>query len=189
MSTINTADLKKGICIMFRDAPCLVTEKTFVSPGKGSAFYRTKLKNIKTGNVVEFTFKSGEKLEEAPVEIIELQYSYKDAEEYYFINSRTYDQYVLTKDMIGDFLPLLKEQETYQVYVLDNLAVSLRPPLKVRLKIINTEAGAKGNTVSGATKEAQLETGYKLQVPLFIKEGDLVSINVESGEYVERVQE
>lgn len=189
MSTISTADIKKGLCIVFRDAPHLIAEKTFVSPGKGSAFYRTKLKNIKTGNVIEFTFKSGEKLEEAPVEVKELQYSYKDGEDYYFINPRTFDQFVLTKDMIGDFLPLMKEQDTYQVYVLDNQAVALRPPLKVRLKIAFCEEGAKGNTVTGATKEAELETGYKLQVPLFIKEGDMVSVNVESGQYVERVQE
>lgn len=189
MSTIDTSSLKKGLCIMFRDAPHIVTDKTFVSPGKGSAFYRTKLKNIKTGSVSEFTFKSGEKLEEAPVEVKELQYSYRDGEDYFFINPNNYEQYSLTKEMIADFLPLMKEGESYQVYVLDNLPVALRPPLKVRLKVLHTETGAKGNTVTGATKEAELETRHKVQVPLFIKEGDTVSVNVESGEYVERVQE
>lgn len=188
MSTIDTSAIKKGLCIIFRDSPCLVVEKTFVSPGKGSAFYRTKLKNIKNGSVTEFTFKSGEKLEEAPVEVVELQYSYQDGDEFYFINTRNYEQYVLSKEMIGDFLPLMKPEETYQVYVLDNQAVALRPPLKVFLKVIHAEEGARGNTVTGATKEVELETGHKVLVPLFIKEGDIVSVNVESGEYVERVQ-
>jgi len=187
MSTISTADLKKGLCIIFRDAPHIVVEKTFVSPGKGSAFYRTKLKNLKTGNVIDFTFKSGEKLEEAPVEVKELQYLYQDGENLIFINPQTYEQLVLPKDMAESVFKLIKEGEIYQVYVLDNQAVALRPPLKVRLTVTHAEAGAKGNTVTGATKEVELETGYRLQVPLFIKEGDIISINVESGQYVERV--
>jgi len=187
MAIILTSDLKKGICIMFRDAPHVVVDKTFVSPGKGSAFYRTKLKNIKNGNVIEFTFKSGEKLEEAPVEVQELQYLYQDGETLNFMNPRTYEQYSLPKVMANNFFPLMKEGENYQVYVLDNLAIALRYPLKVSLKVIHAEAGAKGNTATGATKEVEVETGYKLQVPLFIKEGDMISINVETGEYTERV--
>lgn len=184
---ISTADIKKGLCIMFHEAPCIIVDKTFVSPGKGSAFYRTKLKNLKTGNVTDFTFKSGEKLEEAPVEVKELQYLYQNGEELTFINSRTYEQLTLPKEMASDFFPLMKEGNNYQVYVLDNQAVALRAPLKVQLKVIHSEAGAKGNTVTGATKEVEVETGYRLQVPLFIKEGDTIAINVESGEYTERV--
>ncbi|MGI5826523.1 MAG: elongation factor P [Patescibacteria group bacterium] len=187
MATISTADLKKGLAIIFRDVPHIVVDKTFVSPGKGSAFYRTKLKNLKTGNVLEFTFKSGEKLEEAPVEVQELQYLYQEGANLVFINPRTYEQLSLPKEMAGDFFPLMKEGEIYQVYVLDSQAVALRPPLKVRLKVTRTEPGAKGNTVTGATKEIEVETGYKLQAPLFIKEGDTVSINVETGQYSERV--
>lgn len=189
MSTIDTSYIKKGLAIIFRDAPHIVVEKTFVSPGKGSAFYRTKLKNIKTGAVIEFTFKSGEKLEEAPVEVKEYQYSYRDGEDLFFIDPRTYEQVVLTKDMAGDFFNLMKEGESYQLYMLDGQAIAIRPPLKVRLKVVRAEPGARGNTVTGATKEVELETGYKVLVPLFIKEGDTVSVNVESGEYVERVQE
>lgn len=189
MSTIDTSYIKKGLCIIFRDAPHIIVEKTFVSPGKGSAFYRTKLKNIKNGAVIEFTFKSGEKLEEAPVETKEYQYSYRDGEELYFVDPRTYEQVILSKEMAGDFFPLMKEGETYQLYLLDGQAIAIRPPLKVRLKVTKAEPGAKGNTVTGATKEVELETGYKVLVPLFIKEGDTVSVNVETGEYVERVQE
>jgi len=186
--TILTSDLKKGLCIMFRDAPHIVVEKTFVSPGKGSAFYRTKLKNIKSGSVLEFTFKSGEKLEEAPVEVQELQYLYQEGDLLSFMNPRTYEQFSLPRDMVGGLLPLMKEGETYQVYVFDQKAIAIRPPLKVFLKVAHSEAGAKGNTVTGATKEVELETGYKVLVPLFIKEGDTVSVNVDSGQYVERVQ-
>lgn len=186
MATISTADLKKGLCIMFRGTPHVVTDKTFVSPGKGSAFYRTKLKNLKTGSVIEFTFKSGERLEEAPVEVKELQYLYRADNDLVFINPRTYEQLTLPREMAGNFFPLMKEGENFQVYVLDNQAVALRPPLKVYLKVTQTEAGARGNTVSGATKEVEVETGYRLQTPLFIREGDTIAINVESGQYVER---
>lgn len=187
MSTISTSELKKGVCIIFRDTPHIVVDKTFVSPGKGSAFYRTRLKNLKTNNVIEFTFKSGEKLEEAPLEVKEMQYLYKDSENLTFINPQTYEQISLPKEMAGSFWALMKEGEIYQVYVLENQAVAIRPPLKVRLKVTASEAGAKGNTVTGATKEVEVETGYHLQVPLFIKEGDTISINVESGQYTERV--
>ena len=189
MSTIDTSYIKKGLCIIFRDAPHIIVEKTFVSPGKGSAFYRTKLKNIKTGSVLEFTFKSGEKLEECLVELKEYQYSYQDGEELYFVDPRTYEQVILKKEVVGDFFNLMKEGETYQLYMLDEQAVALRPPLKVRLKVVKAEPGTKGNTVTGATKEVELETGHKVLVPLFIKEGNLVSVNVESGQYTERVQE
>lgn len=189
MSTVDTSDIKKGLCIVFHDAPHVVVEKTFVSPGKGSAFYRTKLKNLKNGSVVEFTFKSGEKLQEADVEIQELQYLYPDGENLNFMNPRTYEQFTLPKDMAGGFFSLMKEGENYQVYLLDNQAIAIRPPLKVFLKVAHAEAGAKGNTVTGATKEVELETGHKVLVPIFIKEGDIVSVNVDSGDYVERVQE
>ena len=172
---------------MFRDSPHIVVDKTFVSPGKGSAFYRTKLKNLKTGNVIDFTFKSGEKLEETPVEVKEMQYLYRDNDKLIFINPRTYEQIELPLGMAGGFFPLMKEGGIYQVYVLDNQAVALRSPLKVFLKVAYAEAGARGNTVTGATKEVTTETGYRLAVPLFIKEGDTLAINVETGQYVERV--
>ncbi len=171
---------------MFHDAPCLVVDKTFVSPGKGSAFFRTKLKNLKTGSVVDFTFKSGEKLEEAPVEVKELQYLYREGDNLVFINPHSYEQLTLPMEMVSDFFPLMKEGNNYQVFVLDDQAVAMRPPLKVTLKVTHAEAGARGNTVSGATKEVEVETGYKVLVPLFIKEGDSISINVESGQYTER---
>jgi elongation factor P len=186
MARIGIADLKKGGCLIFRDQPHLITDKFFVSPGKGSAFYRSKLKNLKTGGVVEFTFKSGEVVEEAPVETVEVQYLYKEGENLVLINPRNYEQYRLREEAVSNFAKLIKEGGIYQIFVLEGEAVAMRPPLKVRLKVTHTEPGAKGNTVAGATKEAEVETGYKLQVPLFIKEGEVIVINVESGGYVER---
>lgn len=187
MATISTAELKKGLCIIFRNEPHVVVDRSFVSPGKGSAFYRTKLKNIKNKSVLEFTFKSGEKLEEAPVEVKELQYLYRDGDNLSFVDPKNYEQFNLPIDMAGDYFELMKEGDTCQVYVLEGEGIAIRPPLKVKLKVTYTETGAKGNTVTGATKEAEVETGFKLQVPLFVKVGDVIAINVENRSYAERV--
>jgi len=184
---IESGDLKKGICILFRGEPHLVVDKTFVSPGKGSAFTRAKLKNLKTGAVLEFTFKSGEKIEEANVHTIEFQYLYQQGKEYFFMNPRNYEQISLPEEMIGNFKNFLKEGEIYKIMILEDKPICLIPPLKVSLKVVETEAGAKGNTVTGATKPAKLETGFVAQVPLFVKAGDTITINTETGEYVSRV--
>ena len=171
---------------MFKGEPHLVADKTFVSPGKGSAFYRTKLKNVKTGAIFDFTFKSGEKIEEALLQTKEFQYLYQQGEEYFFMNPRTYEQVSLSKDILGNFKNFVKEGDLYQIYTLEGQPLSLRAPQKVTLKVIEAENAVKGNTVSGATKPVKVETGYELQVPLFIKEGDLIVINTETGEYVNR---
>ncbi|MFH1840671.1 MAG: elongation factor P [Candidatus Shapirobacteria bacterium] len=186
MAKTGIADLKKGECLVFRDSPHLITDKFFVSPGKGSAFYRTKLKNLATGAVLEFTFKSNEMVEEALVETVEMQYLYPEGEELVLMNPRNYEQYRLNKEIVANFAELMKEGDIYQIFTLNDQAVSMRPPLKVRLKVTRTDPGVRGNTVTGATKEAEVETGYKLQVPLFIKEGEIIVINVANGNYVER---
>lgn len=184
---IESGQLKKGMCIIFRNDPHLVVDKTFVSPGKGSAFTRAKLKNLKTGAVLEFTFKSGEKIEEAEVHTLEFQYLYQQGKNFFFMNPRNYEQISLSEDIIGNFKHFLKEGETYKIMIWENQPVSLIPPLKVTLKVIETEAGAKGNTVTGATKPAKTETGLIVQVPLFIKTGDNIVVNSETGEYVGRI--
>lgn len=182
----DTSILKKGLCIIFKDEPCIVVEKTFVSPGKGTAFFRTKLKNLRTKSVQEFTFKSGEKVEEAPLQTQEVQYLYKQGEDYCFMNPRSYEQITIPEEMLGNFKNFMKEGDIYQVYTLDGEPVTLRTPQKVRLKVTQAEDAVKGNTVSGATKPVTVETGYSLQVPLFVKEGGYIIINTETGEYVER---
>lgn len=187
MALISTSDFHKGVAIIFKGEPHIITECTFVNPGKGSAFTRTKLKNLIDGKVIEFTFKSGEKVEEAPVEIREMQYLYNDTQNYYFMNPKNFEQISLPASMIGDFKKFIKEGEVYQLYIMNEKALSFKPPLKVKLKVTEAGAGIKGNTVTGATKSVTTETGYKINVPLFIKEGDVIVINPETGEYVERI--
>lgn len=182
----DTSILKKGICIIFKEEPHIVVDKTFVSPGKGSAFFRTKLKSIRTGSITDFTFKSGENIQEAPLQTQEFQYLYNQAGEYFFMNPRTYEQISLSEEMMGNFKNFVKESDLYQIYTLEAQPVSLRAPQKVTLKVVEAENAVKGNTVSGATKPVKVETGYELLVPLFIKEGDLIVINTETGEYVNR---
>jgi len=189
MSVISTSDFHKGVSIIFRGEPHIITECTFVNPGKGSAFTRTKLKNFKTGRVIEFTFKSGEKVEEAPIEIREMQYLYNDGQNFYFMNPRNFDQVSLSQEMVGDFKQFIKDGEIYQLYTMDEKPVALKVPLKVKLKVIEADEAVKGNTVTGATKTVTLETGYKINVPLFIKKNDLIAVNPETGQYVERVSQ
>lgn len=174
------------MCIIFNDEPYVVVEKTFVSPGKGSAFFRTKLKSLKTKNILEFTFKSGERIEEASLQSVEFQYLYNDGNNFTFMNPRTYEQIIVPEEMLGNFKNFVKEADLYQFYMLDGEPISVRAPQKVTLKVIEAENAVKGNTVSGATKPVKVETGYELQVPLFVKEGDTIIINTETGEYVER---
>lgn len=187
MSKVSTSDFTKGMFILFRDEPHQIVDLTFVNPGKGSAFVRTKLKSIKTGNVNEFTYKSGEMAQEYPVFTQEMQYLYKQGEEYIFMDPSSYEQMGLAATLAGDFAQFFKEGDTYQILVHDNAAIGMRTPKKVRLKVISAEDAVKGSTVSGAKKMVTLETGATVAVPLFIKEGDTIAIDPENGQYIERV--
>lgn len=187
MSKITTSDFQKGMFIEFKDETNQIVESQHVNPGKGSAFVRTKLKNIKTGKVQEFTFKSGETVEEVPVEVHEMQYLYKENDNFIFMDRFSYEQVNLGKDTIGNFYQYLKEGEIYQILIYEGKAIGMRYPKKVKLEVINADEAVKGNTVMGAKKMVELETGVKITVPLFIKKHDLVCIDPESGEYLERV--
>jgi elongation factor P len=186
MSKITTAQFKKGMFIEFKDEPHLITDMQFVNPGKGSAFVRTKLKSLKTGKVQEFTFKSGESAEELPIVTREMQYLYKEGEEYVFMDNFSYEQCNISAAMLGDFIKYLKPNDSYQVLMFDETAVGIRFPKKVWLKVTEADEGAKGNTVSGATKTVVVETGAVVTVPLFIKEGDTIGIDPETNTYLER---
>ncbi len=186
MSKITTADFRKGAFIKFKEEPHLIVEFQHVNPGKGSAFVRTRLKSLKTGRTQEFTYKSGEGVEELEINTREMQYLYKEGDNYQFMDNQNYEQYALSKNLLGDYAGFLKENDIYQVLVFEGTAIGIRFPKKVRLKVVETEDAAKGNTVSGATKPAKLETGVSIQVPLFIKVGDVVGIDPEAGEYVDR---
>jgi elongation factor P len=186
MSTITTADFVKNNFIEFKGEPHQIVEFQHVNPGKGSAFVRTRLKSLKTGKVQEFTFKSGESVTDVPVATQEMQYLYKEGESYMFMDNKTYDQFAIPEAMMGSYANYLKPNDVYQVLVNDDQAVGLRFPKKVRLKVTEATEGARGNTVSGATKTVIVETGAVVTVPLFIKEGETIAIDPETGTYLER---
>ncbi len=186
MSTITTADFAKGIFVEFKGEPHQIVEFQFVNPGKGSAFVRTRLKSLKTGKVQEFTYKSGESVEEIPVATREMQYLYKEADKFIFMDNFSYEQYGIPEAMLGTYVNWLKPNDTYQILVNGDEAVGIRFPKKVRLKVIQAEEGARGNTVGGAMKTVTVETGAAVSVPLFIKEGEIIAIDPETGTYLER---
>lgn len=187
MSRITTADFQKGMYIEFKSEPHQIVEFQHVNPGKGSAFVRTKLKSLKTGRTQEFTYKSGEEVEQLDIFTREMQYLYKENENFVFMDDRTYEQLSVPGAVLGNLANFLKENETYQLLIYNDVAIGVRFPKKVRLTVVETEDAVRGNTVSGATKPAKLETGVIIQVPLFIKEGDVVGVDPEAGEYVDRV--
>lgn len=186
MPSITTAQFKKGMFIEFKGEPHAIVEFQHVNPGKGSAFVRTRLKSLKTGKVQDFTYKSGESVVEVPVETHEMQYLYKEGENYMFMDNFTYEQYAISEAILADYVHLLKPNNTYQVLIQGDDAVGIRFPKKVRLLVTEADDGAKGDTVSGAGKVVTLETGHKLTVPLFIKQGDTIAIDTETGQYLER---
>jgi len=186
MAKISTSDFKKGIFIEFKGEPNQIIEFQFVNPGKGSAFVRTKLKNLASGKVQEFTYKSGETVEEVPIMTREMQYLYKSGENYIFMDKNTYEQMTINKNIIGDFYRFLRESELYQLLILEDKVIGMRYPKKIRLIVINADEAVRGNTVMGAKKIIELETGVKIAAPLFIKKGDLIVIDPISGEYIER---
>jgi len=186
MSKISTAEFQKGMFIEFKGEPHQIVEFQHVNPGKGSAFVRTKLKALKSGRVQEFTYKSGETVEEVPIYVREMQFLYKQNDQLIFMDQSSYEQISLAKALAGNFTNFMKDGEIYQVMIHGENAVGMRFPKKVRLKVIEAEDAVRGNTVSGARKSVTLETGVTVQVPLFIKTGDTIAIDPETSEYLER---
>lgn len=186
MSTINTSDFTKSTFIEFKGEPHQIVEFQHVNPGKGSAFVRTRLKSLKTGRVQEFTYKAGESVTEVPIATREMQYLYKENNNYVFMDNTSYEQFNIPDVMLGNYTHYLKPNDVYQILVNGEEAVGLRFPKKVRLKVTEATEGAKGNTVSGATKTVIVETGAVVTVPLFIKEGETIAIDPETGSYLER---
>ena len=186
MSAITTAQFSKGMFIEFKGEPHQITDMQFVNPGKGSAFVRTKLKSLKTGKVQEFTYKSGESAEEVDIATREMQYLYKEGENYIFMDNFSYDQFPISSLMLGSYVNYLKPNDTYQILIDGDTAVGIRFPKKVHLRVTEADEGSKGNTVTGATKTVVVETGAVITVPLFIKAGDMLAIDPETGTYLER---
>ncbi len=183
---VTAGDFKNGITIEYDGNIYQIIEFQHVKPGKGAAFVRTKLKNIISGGVVEKTFRPTEKFDEARIERVDMQYLYADGDLFYFMDVNTYDQIALTKDQIGDSLKFVKENEMVKVCSHKGNVFSVEPPLFVELAITETEPGFKGDTATGATKPAIVETGAQVSVPLFVNEGDVIKIDTRTGEYLSR---
>ena len=184
---VTAGDFKNGLTIQFENNIYQIIEFQHVKPGKGAAFVRCKLKNIKNGGVVEKTFRPTEKFENAHIERKDMQYLYQDGGLYYFMNTETYDQVGLTEEQVGDSLKFVKDNEMVKVCSHNGEVFAIEPPLFVELEVIETEPGFAGNTAQGATKPATVETGAQVQVPLFVNQGDKLKIDTRTGEYLSRV--
>ena len=184
---ISAGDFKNGITLEIDGQVVQIMEFQHVKPGKGAAFVRTKLKNVINGGVVERTFRPTEKFPQARIERVDMQYLYSDGDLYNFMNQETYDQVALNKDIIGDALKFVKENEVCKVCSYNSSVFSVEPPLFVELEITDTEPGFKGDTAQGATKPATVETGAVVYVPLFVDMGDKIKIDTRTGEYLSRV--
>jgi elongation factor P len=186
MGVIATSQFKKGIYILFQNEPHMIVDTSFVSPGKGSAFYRTKLKNLYSGRIVEYTYKSGEKVEEVIVETHEAEYSYFDGANYVFIEPRTFEQYMVPAEVIGDEKVYLKEGLLYRIKFYEEKPIGVSYPKAIICTVVESENSVKGDTATNASKNAVLDTGAKVLVPLFVKVGDEISISTETGQYLSR---
>ena len=164
-----------------------ILEFQHVKPGKGAAFVRTKLKDIKNGGVIERSFRPTEKFPEARIDRKDMQYLYQDGDLYYFMDNDTYEQIALGSELIGDALKFVKENEMCKVCSHNGNVFSIEPPLFVELQVTDTEPGFKGNTATGATKPAIVETGAQVNVPLFVENGEVIKIDTRTGEYLSRV--
>ncbi len=183
----STAQFRKGLKIEIAGEPLTIVEFQHVKPGKGGAFVRTKMKSLISGNVLEKTFRSGEKVDVPNLEERKMSYLYRDDSGYCFMDTETYDQMTLTEDHMGDAVGFLKENIEVELLFHNGAPIGIDLPMFVELEIAETDPGVRGNTASGGSKPAKLETGLTVQVPLFLNEGDIVKVDTRSGEYIERV--
>ena len=189
MASYNTNEFRAGLKLNLDGEPYSIIENEFVKPGKGQAFNRVKVRNLKTGRVVDRTFKSGESVEAADVMDTDMQYLYNDGAEWHFMEPKSYEQFAVTKQTMGDVAQWLKGQEECVVTLLDGQPLSVSVPNFVELQISQTDPGVRGDTATGGTKPATLETGAVVKVPLFIEEGEVLRIDTRTGEYVSRVKD
>ncbi len=183
---VSAGDFKNGITIEYEGGVWQIIEFQHVKPGKGAAFVRTKLKNIISGGVVETSFRPTDRFENAIIDRKDMQYLYNDGDFYYFMDNETFEQVALNHEQIGDTLKFVRENEVCKLCSYKGNVFSVEPPLFVELEITDTEPGFKGNTATGATKPAIVETGAQIAVPLFVNQGDRVRIDTRTGEYMSR---
>jgi len=189
MPNINTSEFRSGLKLIIDGDPCSIIENEFVKPGKGQAFVRAKFRNLRSGRVIERTFKSGESVEAADVLEVSLQFIYSDGDMFHFMDEATFEQYAATVDAVAGAARWLKEQDTCTITLWNGTPIAVTPPNFATLRISETEPGVRGDTASGATKPATVETGTVIKVPLFIEQGELVKVDTRTGEYVSRARE
>lgn len=189
MASYNTNQFKSGLKIMLDGEPYTIVDNEFVKPGKGQAFNRVKVRNLKTGKVIDRTFKSGDSVEAADVLETQMQYLYTDGEFYHFMAPESFEQHAAPESAVGDSARWLKEQELCNVTLYNGAPLSVEPPPHVTLKVVQTDPGLKGDTSSGGSKPATLETGAVVQVPLFIQEGEVLKVDTRTGEYISRAKD
>ena len=185
---IESGDLRKGLKLELDGEPYVIVQFEFTKPGKGQALYKCKLKNMLTGAQFDRTFRSSEKFKPPDLEEQEMEYLYCDGEQYCFMNTSTYEQEFLTTEMIGDAINFLKENTVCSILLFEGTPIGISLPIFINLKVEKTDPWVKGDTASGDSKPATLETGYVIQVPPFIEEGDRLKIDTRTGQYVERVK-
>lgn len=188
MASYSTNEFRSGLKVMLEGDPCSILDNEFVKPGKGQAFNRVKLRNLKTGRVWERTFKSGESLEGADVMDTDMEYLYNDGEFYHFMEPDTFEQHQADATIVGDAAQWLKEQDIATVTLYNGAPLAVAPPNFVELEIVETDPGLKGDTAQGGTKPAKLSTGAVVKVPLFLSEGEVVRVDTRTGEYQNRVK-
>jgi elongation factor P len=189
MSTYATNQFKPGLKVMVDGEPCAIVENEFVKPGKGQAFNRVKLRYLKSGRVVERTFKSGDTLPGADVVELSMQYLYSDGEYWHFMVPETCEQHAIDEKVLGDAAKWLKDQDMCIIMLFNGVPLSVAAPNFVNLKIIETDPGVRGDTSGGGGKPAKLETGAVVRVPLFVQQGEVIKVDTRTGDYVSRVKE
>ncbi|MDH3311102.1 MAG: elongation factor P [Gammaproteobacteria bacterium] len=186
MATYSTSEFKAGLKVMLDGDPASIVENEFVKPGKGQAFNRVRIRNLKTGRTIERTFKSGESIEAADVVDVEMQYLYNDGQFWHFMNPQSYEQLAADKNAVGDNAKWMKEQDVCLLTLWNGVPLIVEPPNTVTLKIVETDPGLKGDTSGGGGKPATLETGAVVRVPLFVQNGETIKVNTRTGEYLSR---
>ena len=186
--TASTADFRKGLKIELEGEPYVIADFLHVKPGKGGAFVRTKLKSLITGNVIDRTFRSGEKVQTPALDEKNMQYLYREGNAYHFMDNDTYEQLTLTGDQVGEDSNFLQENVKVKIVFHNGQPLGVELPFFVQLTIVRTEPGVRGDSARGGTKPATVETGAVIQVPLFLNEGDVIKVDTRTGEYIERAK-
>ncbi|MDG2228928.1 MAG: elongation factor P [Gammaproteobacteria bacterium] len=188
MASYSSSDFKNGLKVLIDGEPFNIIDTEFHKPGKGQAFNKIKLKNLKNGKVLEKTIKIGSSLEKADVLTREMQFLYSDGDQFHFMDSESYEQIAISKETIGEIKIWLKEESVCNITLWNERAIDVEPPIFIESRIIKTDPGLKGDTAQGGVKPAEIETGANIKVPLFVDEGEIIKVDTRTGEYVSRVK-